>query len=302
MDCMTFPIIDCHQHFFDARRFRYPVFDQRSAGFEALVGDYSALPRVYLPEDYERDTSGWNVVQTMWAEFISDDPLSEVRWADDLARTNGRPSGIIARVDFLSPDLDRTLDTYAAMQHVRCVRQHLGWHPTNPLLRSAARADILSDDAWRRALATLRRRNLACELEIFASQLPDFAAVAAAYPDVQFVLPLMGWPVDLTSEGYARWKRDLATVGACPNVAVKIFGVECLFGIDWTVTQIRPWILETIEVFGPDRSMFASHLPISKLARSFQELYSAYCETIKDFPISEKRQLLHDTAAVVYRL
>ena len=36
-------------HFIDASRFCYPIFLQRSAGFEALVSDYSALPRRYLP-------------------------------------------------------------------------------------------------------------------------------------------------------------------------------------------------------------------------------------------------------------
>ena len=42
------PIIDCHVHFIDGDRFRYPIFPQRSAGFEALVGDYSALPRAAI--------------------------------------------------------------------------------------------------------------------------------------------------------------------------------------------------------------------------------------------------------------
>jgi predicted TIM-barrel fold metal-dependent hydrolase len=298
----SLPILDCHQHLFDNRRLRYPLFAQRGAGFEELVGDYSALPRVYLPEDYERDTSEWNVVQTIWAEFISDDAVSEARWAEDLATRTGHPGGMIAQIDFLSPDLERTLDSYAAMQHVRCVRQHLGWHPTNPLLRFAAGPDILSDAAWKRGLATLRSRNLVCEVEIFASQLPDLASVAAAYPDVQFILPLMGWPVDLTSEGQAQWKRALAMVAACPNVAVKIFGMECIFGINWRFSQIRPWILQAIEIFGPSRSMFASLLPLCKLACSFQQLYTAYLEVIKDFAISEKRQLLHDTAAAAYRL
>ena len=74
MDSERPAILDCHQHFFDARRFRYPIFETRSAGFEALVGDYSTLPTVYLPEDYARETEGLNVVQTVWAEFISDDP------------------------------------------------------------------------------------------------------------------------------------------------------------------------------------------------------------------------------------
>jgi predicted TIM-barrel fold metal-dependent hydrolase len=133
------------------KSFRYPVFQTRSAGLEALVGDYSTLPRVYLPEDYSRDTKDLNVVQTMWAEFISDDPIGEVRWAHELAHATGRPDGMIASVDFLVPGLDRVLDKYASIGHVRCVRQHLGWHPTNPALRFAARPGLLSDDGMAKA-------------------------------------------------------------------------------------------------------------------------------------------------------
>jgi predicted TIM-barrel fold metal-dependent hydrolase len=108
-------ILDCHQHFFNARRFRYHVFETRSAGFEALVGDYSTLPRVYLPEDYARDTEGLNVVQTVWAEFISDDPGGELRWTNELAEATGRPNGTIASVDFLDRELDGVLEKYASM-------------------------------------------------------------------------------------------------------------------------------------------------------------------------------------------
>src|SRR5436190_11332470 len=102
---------------------------------------------------------------------------------------------------------------------------------------------------------------------------PNFASSRPwlpAYPDIQFVLPVMGWPIDLTNEGHDTWKRALATASACDNVAIKIFGMECIFGIRWTVAQIRPWILDTVELFGPDRCMFASHLPICKLACSVQ--------------------------------
>src|SRR5262249_49713137 len=130
-------ILDCHQHFYDAKRFRYPVFETRSSGFEALVGDYSSLPRVYLPEDYARDTEGLNIVQTVWVEFISEDPSKEVRWANELAGATGRPNGTIARVDFLDPELSQVLEEYIATGQVRCVRQHLAWHPTNPALRFA---------------------------------------------------------------------------------------------------------------------------------------------------------------------
>ena len=91
-------------------------------------------------------------------------------------------------------------------------------------------------------------------------------------------------------------------VSARDNVAIKIFGMECIFGIRWTVAQIRPWILDTVELFGPDRCMFASHLPVCKLACSVQQLYAAYLEVIADFSVSEKRHMLHDTAAAIYGL
>ncbi len=78
--------------------------------------------------------------------------------------------------------------------------------------------------------------------------------------------------------------------------------MECIFGIHWTVEQIRPWILGTIELFGPDRCMFASHLSICNLACGVQQLYAAYLEVIAGFSASEKRQMLHDTAAEIYRL
>jgi predicted TIM-barrel fold metal-dependent hydrolase len=302
MDCAALPILDCHQHFYDAGRFHYPVFATRSEGFEALVGDYSALPRIYLPDDYARDTSALNVVGTVWAEFISTDPVGETRWAQDLANTTGRPDGIIALVDFSNPDLPGTLDAYASTNRIHCVRQHLGWHPANPLLRYATAPRLMSDAAWRRGLAALRGRNLICEIEIFAPQLPELASLATAFPDIQFVLPVLGWPLDLTSEGQAAWRRGMTLVGACPNVAVKIFGLECIFGIHWTVAQVRPWILQAIEVFGPDRCMFASHMPISKLACSFEQLYRAYFEMIAEFSASEQRRLLHDTAVRIYKL
>lgn len=298
----TLPILDCHQHFLDTRRWQYPVFMQQSAGFEALVGDYSALSRTYLRSDYERDTTGLNVVKTVWAEFISGDPVGEARWAEELAQQTGRPDGIIALVDFASPDLIRTLEVYCSLPHLRCVRQHLGWHPANPLLRYAARPGVMSDPGWRSGLALLREPGLRCEIEVFSPQLRDFAALAAAQPDIQFILPVMGWPIDLTAEGQAAWQLGLAAAAACPNVAVRIFGMECIFGIHWTVLQIRPWILRTIDIFGPGRCMFASHLPISNLAGGCERLYDAYLEVIADFSSAEKRQLLHDTAARVYRL
>ena len=109
----------------------------------------------------------------------------------------------------------------------------------------------------------------------------------------------MGWPIDLTKEGHHTWKRDLSAVAACPNVALKIFGMECIFGVRWTTAQVRPWLLDAIEIFHPNRCMFAS-MPICRLACSFEQLYLAYGEIIEGFSLTEKRRMVHDTAAALY--
>jgi predicted TIM-barrel fold metal-dependent hydrolase len=298
----SIPIVDCHAHFLDADVHTYPVFSERNPGFEALVGDYTALPRRYLPRQYFEEAGGFNVTKIVWAEFISTDPIREVRWAEDLFAQQEYSGGIIGKVDFSSPDIAEVIGVYASFPHVRAVRQHLAWHPTNPLLRYAGRPDLLTDKNWQKSIGVLRKYHLACELEIMSPQLADFAAVARSYPDIQFVLPLMGWPTDVTAAGRDLWKRDMKPVSDCANVAVKIFGMECIFGLGWTTNQIRPWILDLIELFGPARCMYASHMPIARLGCTFQRLYGAYLDVVSDLSAAEKQRLFSDTAIEVYRL
>jgi len=44
-------IVDAHMHLYDSRAVRYGVFERRDPTFEALVGDYSGLPRTYGLDD-----------------------------------------------------------------------------------------------------------------------------------------------------------------------------------------------------------------------------------------------------------
>jgi predicted TIM-barrel fold metal-dependent hydrolase len=267
-----------------------------------LVGNYSALPRHYLPADYLADAAGLHIDGTVCAEFMSSTPFEELRWAQSLADGSGHPSGTIACVDFRDPDVEHTIEAYRALGRVRAVRQHLAWHPTSDLLRFAQAPDLLDDVDWRRGLASLRIHDLACEIEIFATQLTDLTRVARNFPDLRLILPMMGWPIDLTEQGFRAWRSDMAGLARCENVAVKIFGAECIFGLNWTVPQIRPWVLTTIELFGPTRCMFASLMPIAALSRPMQDVYRAYEEIVEAFTPSERRHLFHDTAKSNYRV
>ena len=89
----------------------------------------------------------------------------------------------------------------------------------------------------------------------------------------------------------------------CPNIiGVKIFAFECIFGVDWNLSQVYNWVRSVIEIFCNKRCMFGSHMPIAKLSRSFSDLYQAYQKIISDLAIEEQKDLFHDSAQRIYKI
>ena len=61
-------------------------------------------------------------------------------------------------------------------------------------------------------------------------------------------------------------------------------------------------MLDTIDLFGPDRCPFAPNFRADRLASDYDAIWQASDEITPDFAEGERRKLLHDNAAHVYRL
>jgi len=70
----------------------------------------------------------------------------------------------------------------------------------------------------------------------------------------------------------------------------------------WHQEQIAPWVLSVIEMFGPARCMFGSHMPIDGLSWGFERLYDAYQEIVARFSQAERDNIFRGTAAAWFRL
>jgi predicted TIM-barrel fold metal-dependent hydrolase len=290
-------IVDAHVHLYDSRENRYEHLEHVDAMFEALIGDYASLPRRYLLDDYLADEADRDIEGIVWHEFMSADPLHEVEWAQRLAETLPIPMAIVGLVDFLAPELEATLENYARCANVAAVREHMGWEEDNPLRRFANRPDLLSDPRWRQGLSLLKRYNFKCSLEVFSPQLADLLPVIEANPEIGFTIAVMGWPATLDEHEFARWKHSLAAVSACENGRVTISAAECVFGMNWRVSEAQPWVDAVFELFGTERVMFGSHRPISRLARNFASPYEAYREMTKGLSEAERDAVFRLNAA-----
>ena len=61
-------------------------------------------------------------------------------------------------------------------------------------------------------------------------------------------------------------------------------------------------VLATIEIFGPERCLFASNFPVDRLASDYDAIWRAFDQITADFSADERRKLFHDNAAHFYRL
>ncbi len=71
---------------------------------------------------------------------------------------------------------------------------------------------------------------------------------------------------------------------------------------NWTEAMIRPYVRETIHLFGTERCMFASNFPVDGMYSSFDFLWSAYRNIVSDMSIGDQERLFRATAERIYRL
>jgi predicted TIM-barrel fold metal-dependent hydrolase len=275
-----FPIADAHLHVWDPQSHYYPwLCDPQPIAFR--YGDYGALRRRYLVEDYRADAAGWPVVKGVYveAEWDPADPLGEMKFISQIRNDTGFPSVAVAQAWLHHDDCVAVLDAQARHSFVRAVR-----HKPAP--------GMMDDARWRAGYARLGPLRLHFELQAPVRQLGEAARLARDFSDTVIVINHAGLPSD---HEIPAWREAMAQLAACPNVAVKISGLG-------KVKAKREVVLAAIELFGTQRAMFASNFPVDGLCASFSEIYSGFDEFTRGFSEPERRALFHDNAVRIYRM
>ena len=295
------PIVDAHQHFWDLERNYLPwLCDPQPIAFR--YGNYDALRRSYLPEDYLRDAAGHHVVQTVYVETEWDpaDPVGETRWLAEVIAASGLPNAIVAGARLDDPAVEEVLAGHAAFTRVRGIR-HKPRAAAAPDRVEPGAPGSIGDPAWRRGYALLERYGLSFDLQTPWWHLGEAAALARDFPNTQIILNHTGLPADRSAEGLAGWREAMEALAACPNVAVKISGLGQP-GRPWTVEENGPIVRDVIGTFGVGRCLFASNFPVDGLCATFDTIYSGFKTIVADLDPADQRRLFHDNAVRIYRL
>ncbi len=296
-------IVDAHMHLWDLDAIRYPWLTPPLP--VGITGDVRSIAKTYLLEDYLRDAGGegskTHVTKVIHVEAGANpaDSLQETRWLQRVADTHEFPQALVAHAELNDANVEALLAEHASHRNVRGIRQILNWHP-DPRKTYTSR-DLLAHADWEMGFALLRKYNLSFDLQIYPGQMPAAARLASRHPDTTLILNHTGMPVDRDAVGLQAWRAGMQALAQLPNVAVKISGLAML-DWQWSTDSLRPFVAQTLELFGTERCLFASNFPVERLFGSFARQYGAYQSLTATLSTAERARVFVTNAERIYRI
>lgn len=259
-------------------------------------GDYSAIRSPFMPEDYDRVSAKWRVIAsvTMEGEWDWRDPVGEAIWMQRLADNIGRPAAHAAHVRLNGEDLENVLQTLKTLPLVKSVR----YKPRANHAPGGAPGGMMDLD-FRSGFKQLAKQGLMFELQTPWWHLSEAISLAELAPETPIILNHAGLPSNRSAAGVDEWRSAMAKFAKLPQAYVKISGLG-LAGHPWQIEDNRTIILTTIDLFGPDRCMFASNFPVDGLCGSFDTIFSGFDAATSELSSSERAALFCENATRLY--
>ena len=297
-------IVDAHHHLWDLNNKDTKYSWLMVTEGEAFFGDYAAIRKSYLIEDYLEDAKNQNIIKSVHvqAEHDDDKPVNETAWLQNLADTQSSklPNAIVAFADFSKNNVSEILDAHQEYKNTRGIRQILSYNKDEPKY-SHATEDFMKNSSWVENFKHIRNRNLSFDIQIYKHQMEDAVNLANKYNDVLFILNHTGEPCYQSKEYIQSWEENMKKLAKCENIVAKISGLG-MFDPQWTINSTRVFVEKTIQIFGIKRCMFASNFPVDKIFNSFDTYWNSFKEITKNYSENDKQLLFSANAEKYYRI
>ncbi|MBM9509433.1 amidohydrolase family protein [Actinacidiphila acididurans] len=273
--------IDAHHHLWDLDRRPQPW----------LVGEaLDPINRTFRPADLLPLLDEHAIDATVLVQSSSS--LDETRELLAIAgESGGRVAGVVGWADLTDPALP---DVLASLTGPLVGIRHQVQDEPDPAFLD--RADV------RRGISAVGAAGLVYDLLVTPRELASAHALAAALPEVLFVLDHGGKP-PIASGAREPWAGLITSLAALPNVTCKLSGL--ITEADWAAWRpqdVLPYARHLLDSFGPERILFGSDWPVSTLAGGYGDVLALAEEAVAGLSPAEREAVFGVTAARVYRL
>ena len=319
----NFPIIDPHHHLWDVGFGRYYI--------EELLEDINSSGHNIEATVYIMSSSNTKIYAKDGLEEFK--PLTEIEFAtsegkradhipDNKVKVN---ASIVGSVDLtfgskLEPVLEKAINISEG--RLKGIRMLLASHSDPRISSGAVKSDLglMLHPNFIDGAKCIQNADLSLDFWIYHTQLNEMEKIARALPDLTIILNHVGGPIHLGEyEGkqavtHREWRSAMIRLSRIHNINVKLGGLGmAVNGAKFHNDKIppnsvqlsdvwKPWIYETIDMFGFDRCMFESNFPVDKGSCSYGTLWNAFKILATDMSDDEKNKLFSKNAARIYKI
>ena len=317
------PIIDPHHHLWDVGFGRYYI--------EELLEDINSSGHNIISTVYIMSSSNTEIYSKDGLEEFK--PLKEIEFATsegkraDLIPNNKVKvnASIVGSVDLtygnkLQPVLEKAVNISEG--RLKGIRMLLASHTDPRISSGAVKSDLglMLHPNFIDGAKCIQNANLSLDFWIYHTQLNEMEKIARSLPDLTIILNHIGGPIHLGEyEGkqaatHREWRSAMMRLSRIPNINVKLGGLGmAVNGAKFHNNKFppnsvqlsdvwKPWIYETIDMFGFDRCMFESNFPVDKGSCSYGALWNAFKILAKDMSDDEINKLFSKNAAKIYKI
>jgi len=286
------PLIDTHQHLADLVRF--------GKGWTS-----PPVPGNYDMKAYMEATRNVNMVKAVYMEVAV--PVArrheEALYAIEMCKDKSNPTvGAVISADLLSPDFEKYISQFKGSEYIKGIRY--GFRST----------ESMKDPLLIKNVEVLGKLNMSLDFTISPAWLLPVAELIKACPGTRFLVNHCGNvdprafldPSKITGKpnhDANEWIAAMKTVAENKNVVCKISGIISVSsGYPKSAETLAPGINHCLDIFGPNRVMFASDWPWCLKSNSLEEWVVILKEIVKNRPYKEQKKLFHDNAIKFYSI
>ncbi|MEP3048221.1 MAG: amidohydrolase [Roseibium sp.] len=277
-------LFDTHLHLINKARLQYPWLE----GFAALDKDSCF-------DTYSRDAARVGIDGCLHMEVdVAEDCIEDETCLMDelIAEPGSLMCGMISSCRPEREGFAAFLDRASTNPNIKGFRRVLHVVPD----------DVSTTAVFRANIKRLSGTGLTFDLCVLARQLKLAIELVSHCPDVTFVLDHCGVP-DVAAQSFEPWRSDIKALAKHPNVIAKISGVVAYGDTEtWTLNDIKPFVDETAEAFGPDRIVWGSDSPVCNLGGGLATWVAATHSLTENWSNTERDGLYHINACRLWRL
>ncbi len=289
----VFPIIDTHQHLWDLDLF-------------PLSWVKPPLDRNFLMEDYLKAIEGQGVVKSIYME-VGVPPAfrkKEAEWALELCKNpDNLMVGAVIKADPTVPEFESEISSLSKNPYLKGIRYSFKSEEEILLPRVIENIRLLGE------LGLSFDLNLHPRLLHIGNQLlgvchgTRFVLDHCGGADPAAFFPKKKKTPKEPKHDKNQWYKEMERLAQRTNIICKLSGiVDNVGNYPLIAADLAPIINHCLEIFGPDRVIFAGDWPVCLRNMSLAQWIETLKEVVASRSLADQRKLFYDNASTFYRV